>query len=236
MKGKDAVIFLVGLGLGAIGAYVLLNENFEKKIDEEIEAYKQYQEDKHVTVVNNVVKEDPQMTEIYEEALTQDKYQDYTKKYKKPEELVKERYYGDDIIESYEEGPSEDDVEEDYIEPRLDAKGEYPLPYLITPEQFENDVPYFDKITISYYYGDDTLADEQEEIIPDIESVIGEDALYAFGMNKGDPDIIHVRNERLASDFEICRTDLSYAEHVLGIFEDKPRPPRRRKSDEEHDK
>jgi hypothetical protein len=85
---------------------------------------------------------------------------------------------------------------------------------------------------------DDTLSDENEEIISDVSYVIGYDALSSFGDGSDDPDIVYVRNEKLQTDYEVTRLNKSYSETVLGVIpEKKPRARRqnvrRREASEE---
>lgn len=92
-------------------------------------------------------------------------------------------------------------------------------PYVITADEFGDASLGYDKSTIFYYNNDDTLADENEEIIPDPDAIVGEDALLNFGESSGDKDIVHVRNERLGIDYEVIRLHKSYRDVILGIEE-----------------
>jgi len=89
-------------------------------------------------------------------------------------------------------------------------------PYVIPFDEF-GEFSNRDELTIFYYAEDDTLADEQEEVIPNVSEVIGDEALTSFGDRSNDPDIVYVRNERLAIDYEVIRYHKSYQETVLGI-------------------
>lgn len=90
-------------------------------------------------------------------------------------------------------------------------------PYLISADEFmQNEVEY-DQISLSYFEGDKTLADEREEIIPDIEMTVGADNLLEYGRT-GDADkhVVYVRNELLKTDFEIVQEEGSYSVMILG--------------------
>ena len=90
-------------------------------------------------------------------------------------------------------------------------------PYVITAESFTDEHPDFEKLSLAYYDDDDTLADEQEEVITDVYELIGDEALTRFGDGSEDPDIVFVRNERLGVDYEIARLFRSYAEAIMGL-------------------
>ena len=105
-------------------------------------------------------------------------------------------------------------------------------PLLYLESEFDEGYPHFDKITITYYENDDVLADEQDEVIPDIEAVVGYDSLGRFGDMSDDDCVVYVRNRRLGADYEIVLAQESYTESVLGIVQDKGLPLRRRDYDE----
>lgn len=75
----------------------------------------------------------------------------------------------------------------------------------------------FDKTTLMYYAEDDTLTDERDEIVPDVEAVIGVNTLKHFGHESYDEDTVYVRNYRIDSDFEVLREHGSYSDSLLGV-------------------
>ena len=79
-------------------------------------------------------------------------------------------------------------------------------PYVISPEEFGE----FGNDTVSLtYYSDFVLADEDDEIIVDPESIIG-DALEHFG--EYEDDAVHVRNENVECDYEILKSEKTFSE------------------------
>jgi hypothetical protein len=91
------------------------------------------------------------------------------------------------------------------------------LPYVITEEEFRIDEPTFEKLSITYYQQDNTLADEQRQYIPDLEGTVGASNLQFFGLASGDPRTLHIRNERVMADFEVTLDLGSYSKNVLGF-------------------
>jgi len=84
------------------------------------------------------------------------------------------------------------------------------LPYIIDDQEFMHEFDHHDKISLYYYREDDVLCDEHEEVINNIEEIIGYDALAALDMQT----IVWVRNELLCCDYEIILINKSYAELI----------------------
>lgn len=120
--------------------------------------------------------------------------------------------------------PVEDEGEWDY-EAELAIRAENPdKPFILHhDEYFENETE-FEQSTLTYYAGDDTLVDEQSMPVGDDASVVGNDALTAFGHGSKDKNVVYVRNEALEMDFEIVRSDLKFSVHVLGFDDDDEGP------------
>lgn len=97
-------------------------------------------------------------------------------------------------------------------------------PYVITEEEFRIDEPNFEKLSITYYRGDDTLAEEDGSYIPDLEGTVGRDNLRYFGLASGDPMTLHVRNERVMADFEVTLNLHKYSKLVLDVDDEEPTP------------
>ena len=107
-------------------------------------------------------------------------------------------------------------------------------PYVISLEEFSEEKDNFDKTTLYYYELDDTLTEQNDEIITDVYSTIGDNALSSFGEESQDPDIVYVRNEKISTDFEVIRHDKSFSKEVLGYTDsDKKRTNKRSELDEE---
>lgn len=100
-------------------------------------------------------------------------------------------------------------------------------PYVITEGEFRLDHLEFEKDSLTYYAGDDTLAEENGNYIPDKNGTAGnQNLLECFGMGSGDPRLLYIRNERVMADFEITLNDGSYNKEVLGLDGEVPPSPR----------
>ena len=73
-------------------------------------------------------------------------------------------------------------------------------PYVISPDNFGDGEYDYELVSLVYYEGDDTLV-KQDEVIHNIDDVIGLDSLMHFG--DYEDDVVHVRNDRLKTDYEV---------------------------------
>lgn len=83
-------------------------------------------------------------------------------------------------------------------------------PYVIFPEEFGEDEEY-EKISLTYY-ADQVLADENDELVEDVEGAVGFKSLTHFG--EYEDDSVFVRNDRLKCDYEILLDQRTYSDVV----------------------
>ncbi len=196
---KNIIMFSLGALIGSVATYFIVKDHFEDIAEEEIESvkevYKRVSDSKEKVEKLNETKRE-MATEIfgksYDEAVEklgyQTNYNVFSKKI--PEEKIEE-----ELEMMPEDHPSED------------IPG---LPYTISPDMFVNDKKYFDKITLEYYEGNDILVEEISGEPVDIDDAIGRDSLRMFG--EFEKDLVYVRNERLATDYEVYHYSGSYIE------------------------
>lgn len=104
--------------------------------------------------------------------------------------------------------------------------------YIISKEEIDEYKQQFDgdSLTLTYYAGDDTLTDSREKVIPDIEGILGPDAVDSFGIGSGDQNIVYVANFDREVVYEIIKDDREYISAVMGI-NDKKGPSKFREDD-----
>lgn len=119
------------------------------------------------------------------------------------------------VVESVPEEKPEDDMERytDIMtklgyEPKKEEEPVVIKPYIISPEEFGEDSDY-ETISLTYY-ADGVLTDEMNELVEDIDNVVGKDSLTHFG--DYEEDSVFVRNERLKHDYEILLDLRKYSE------------------------
>lgn len=97
-------------------------------------------------------------------------------------------------------------------------------PQVISEDFYFNDTEYvnYAKETLTYFEDDDTLIDEKDQVIYNVEEVIGTEALNSFGHMSNDKDTVFVINHRFGIKYEVIRDDGSYKEIILGIADEEP--------------
>lgn len=83
-----------------------------------------------------------------------------------------------------------------------------PVPYVISPDEFSTNDDY-DTVSLTYY-ADKVLADEDGEIIDNVEEIIGKDSLTHFG--EYERDSVFVRNDKRRTDYEILLDERFYSD------------------------
>jgi hypothetical protein len=95
------------------------------------------------------------------------------------------------------------------------------LPYILHKDEFFENEPDHEQTTITWYNGDDVLADERDEVIEPREHIVGNDNLKMMGTGhgSGDPNVIYIRNDRTGHDYEVIFSGGSFSEEVAGFIE-----------------
>lgn len=106
------------------------------------------------------------------------------------------------------------------------------VPYVIHQDEYGEEDDH-DQITLTYYGGDDVLADAKDKPVEDQDRVVGLPNLDRFGHGSGDSSIVYIRNDDLGVDIEVTKSEKTYAEEVHGFsHSDLPRRTRRHSMDE----
>lgn len=92
-------------------------------------------------------------------------------------------------------------------------------PYVLHKDEFfEKEEAYQDYLqhTLTYYAGDNILADEDQKPVYD-KRLVGD---LEFGHGSGDPNVVYIRNERQKAEYEVFLDQGHYAVEVLGGDDD----------------
>lgn len=187
-------IFLLGAGAGSAVTYYLIKEKFKGIANEEIESVVRTFKEKlqQIEDRNNKQEEQkPDEKENYEQKINNLEYSEPIKK----EEIDN----GVDLSENNDSHIENVDITND--------KDKY-IPYIITEDEF-GDIGNEEETLI--LYADDVLADEQDQIITDPESLLG-NCLTDFDIAD---DCIYVRNEARETDYVILRSDETFSDIKL---------------------
>lgn len=208
-EAKIASIFLIGTLIGGAGTYWAVTGPIKKKyegiLDDEIAQVKDYYRIIHTK--DEYPTPEDRLKEKAEEAEVQEKYLTKVSAYEIEQERtsgkseVEERSIFDYNQKSKTEGGT---VSNDSVR-------------VITYEEFDGENDDYTKTTLTYYQGDDTVADEMDDIIADVEATLGPDGISSFGkLDPNSPDTAYIRNDRLRADYEVLLEEKSYREVVVG--------------------
>ncbi len=226
MRLSTVVSFVFGVGVGVGSSATYFNKKYKRILDEESIAFREYRlkvdkysGDEEDELENN---SDPIVNGPVEFIRPKKGNGRVVKQYhslsKKPSLDPGENIGPSEEDDYHNDSPPDDDPED---MPRiLPTDGG---PYIISLDEFADEFQEFDKITLYYYELDDTLTEENEEVIIDVSDVVGDEALSEFGTESNNDDIVYVRNPSLRADYEIIRLVKSYQETVLGIFRNEPK-------------
>lgn len=123
--------------------------------------------------------------------------------------------YMEQPLEVYDGYPESDPYPAPEEDPYEEKEYVSILPYIITEDRYYNEKEnVYDKVTLLYYSGDDTLVDENDEVVPNRSDLIGP-ALYVF---TNDPEealnIVYVRNEAVSCDFNIQHIRSKFSDYI----------------------
>lgn len=178
---KYALIFAAGAVLGAVSAVAMVKEKYESLAQIEIESIRRYYKDK-------LQKQEEKKEEKVEEPVSEVKeYEDITNNYKG--DIV-----GDKPFVKKEDG--------EVIDP-------YDTPYIISVEEFGEEIEY-DTMTLTYFE-DKVLVDDVDDVIEDVDTVVGLENLKIFEEFPG-CTTIYVRNDIWKTDFEIIKDDWKWSD------------------------
>jgi len=89
-------------------------------------------------------------------------------------------------------------------------------PYVISPDEFD-EMDSYETISLTYY-ADGVLTDDCDELVEDVDDVVGLDSLNHFG--EYEDDSVFVRNDRYKCDYEILKDRRKYSD----VVKSRPHP------------
>lgn len=89
-------------------------------------------------------------------------------------------------------------------------------PYVISPDEF-GEVGEYETISLTYY-ADQVLADDNDDVVEDVNNVVGTESLTHFG--EYEDDSVFVRNDGLKCDYEILLDQRKFSD----VRANKPHP------------
>lgn len=190
---KDIALVTVGAAAGFAGGWLLWKRKYEKQAEDEINDIRQYYSEKDekrqkdYETINQKFEKIEEDNKKLNEAVDRIEYHKIVK-----EEINTEK--GDEEVRAEKESPEED----------LPT-----TPYFITEDEYLNGNNDYDKISLTYFSIDDTLADDTDEMV-DVEDTISSDLFNQIA--ESDDGDFYIRNDTLQTDFEVVKIDASYKE------------------------
>ena len=192
MKGtlSNLFIFTAGAVVGAIVTLKLVQEKYDRLYHEEVESYRDMMREKLDEEIEEKTEETMErIGQTLKNATEKPDIRTYAAK------IQKEGYT--DYAKTGKDGTSEPETVED------DG------PEVIEPDEF-GELEDYDQVYLTYYDG--VLADDRDEVIEDVDNVVGTDSLSQIG--KYAEDTVHVRNDFWHTYYEILRDKRNYADVV----------------------
>lgn len=190
-----AIIFtVVGAGIGVLATAKYFDKKYKAIADEEIKSVRE----EFGKTIKNRTEKDASEKDISKDEEKKPTTRDTTSidNYKNVVEAF--NYSG---VTEKEQKEMVDKLKEKYNDPSTVAPVE-PDIRVISPDELGLN-PEYEIISLTYYVGDDTLADDVDDAINDIDATVGEQALRSFG--EYEDDAVHVVNDTLKCYYEILK-------------------------------
>lgn len=190
-KATSFMMFIFGAGIGSAIAWVYAKKKYELIAREEIESVREILGKRE--------------SFAYEKSNDADKEFKAAKAKEKPDILEYATKLKDNGYVNYSNiTGSKEDIKEKETENSMKK------PYVIGPDDF-GEVDDYDNISL-VYYADQVLADEDDELVENVEEVIGYESLTHFG--EYEDDSVMVRNDILKCDYEILLDKRKYSDII----------------------
>ena len=178
----NVFIFAAGAAIGSAVTWQFVRKKYERIAEEEINSYREARDHADEVIAEEAC--DEPCEEVPDDSVATF-----------PTEEEKNEYR--DIIKNYREGES-------------DSMEIGTPPYVISYEEY-GDIDEYESMCLTYYE-DGVVTDDWGDVIEDIPNTVGKDFASHYGENVDDPDIVYVRNDRLKTDYEICRDGRKFSE------------------------
>lgn len=189
---NNVIVFAAGAVVGGLVTWKIVDSKYRQTINDEIEAIKE-DYDKRLDAKITIAKSQfDDKPDLQEYASMINRYGHSINENEEDYE-IKHNREDDEVVESMQKGI-----------------------YVISPDDFDE---FDDYESEDYtYYSDGILADEYGNIIEDVDETVGADFASHFG--EYSRDAVHIRNEWLECDYEICKDLRNYYDVFPDMMEE----------------
>ena len=190
------VIFVIGAAIGSVVTWKALDLKYQTLAQDEIDSVKESfnRWKKELSLAQELATKAKEKTDVSEYAT------------KLTDMGYRTDYFKANIdAERREESEEKDVLDSDILEPEHGI-------FVIPPDEF-GEIDDYDTTSL-FYYADGFLADEDNDLVIDLENTIGEDALDHFG--EWEDDSVFVRNDILKIYYEILK-DQRFFEEIIRV-------------------
>lgn len=197
---KETLIFAAGAAAGGAVAYMVVNNKFQKRYEEDYANWNANHAKKEHELPNDIqLVENPfqKVNPLVDEKA----FKEFTRE-----------YGGDSIIPTENPFPAEaaSNLPDDILPEEHPTEGPAEKPMFISEAEFSEKKMWYDKIELYYYGVDGVLCDDCEEICDsDMYDLLGPEAIAEA---RDTHENVYIRNEKAAQDYMIIYCNSSYAD------------------------
>ena len=196
---KGVLIFVLGAAAGSLATWKLIEKKYKDIAQEEIDSVKDTFSKMKKNEYPDKLEDYPDFEEFDDSDDSDDveeepKLEQKIDRNNKPDIVEYAKILSETGYTNYAE--RQDKKEKKGVEPVEDER-----PYVISPDEFGEKDGY-ENVTLTYY-ADGVLTDYFDNVISNIDEVVGFDSLDHFG--EYEDDVVFVRNEKMETDYEILR-------------------------------
>lgn len=190
---SKVLIFGAGAAIGAVVAWKYAKEKYERIANEKVEFIREDYRQAKADFEENM-RDEEMLANIPDEYFEDS-----------PEDKTKTKY--ENVASRYGSIPDDVMLTEEVIKMRK-ANG----PRVISPTEYEEFVDDGYTSESLYYYADGVLTDDWDNVIEDVEEMVGEESLKHFGDYPNEPDTVYVLNDNHRSVYEILRDEDNFSD------------------------
>lgn len=191
---KGVLIFVLGAAAGSLATWKLIEKKYKDIAQEEIDSVKDTFSKMKKNEYPDKLEDYPDFEEFDDSDDEEPKSEQKIDRNNKPDIVEYAKILSETGYTNYAE--RQDKKEKKGVEPVEDER-----PYVISPDEFGEKDGY-ENVTLTYY-ADGVLTDYFDNVISNVDEVVGFDSLDHFG--EYEDDVVFVRNEKMETDYEILR-------------------------------